>query len=55
MAVTIVATGGGSMKSNPSRSLIPMALSCSTTAPRFVRCSSGTEVLIISALYATSV
>ena len=36
-AVTSVCTGGGSMKSKPSRSLMPIALSVSTVLPRFVR------------------
>jgi hypothetical protein len=55
MAPTSVATGGGSMKSNLSRSWMPMALSCNTTFPRLVRWISGIEVGSISVLRAASV
>ena len=47
--------GGGSIKSNDSRSLIPMAFNDKTVLAKFVRCISGTLVGNISSLYALSV
>ena len=51
-AMTMASVGGGSMKAKPSRSLMPMAFSCSTVAARLVRWISGTLVGSISSLLA---
>ena len=55
IAPTMVAMGGGSIKSKPSRSLIPIALSCSSVVDRLVRWISGTAVSSISSRHARSV
>src|SRR5216684_3359708 len=47
-----VSPGGGSMNSNPMRSLIPSDFNTSTTMPRFVRWISGTVFASNSLLYA---
>lgn len=50
-----VAGGGGSIKSNASRSLMPMAFMVSTVMPRLMRWISGTDSGSISDLNATCV
>ena len=55
MALTSDCVDGGSMKSKWMRSLIPIALSCSTTLSRLARWISGIEFGSISFWYALSV
>lgn len=50
--MTMASVGGGSMKSKPSRSFMPMAFSCSTVEAKLVLWMSGTLVGSISSLQA---